>query len=224
MAVLKVDDVHYRVDRYPPRLTVWLFNDDSAYADDAKDVAHYDFGRRINPDGTSPDRKEKLEVGIYRTPFRDGWRYTISSDVHELLCELVIRYANFGWKTDENGERVPSTYLRHNRKALGIYDLIRRYLVVRDECLLLNDGLKRGDCDYRFLSSDFGRMSCFQASHKRLKEFERNLEDRKEEFREYRRSKQECNGGRRPSERRAVRRLLDGKPGQGNDEGCGEER
>ena len=142
MAIPRVDDVRYRVDQHPPRLTVWLFNDDSFYAGAAlKRVTRYDFDRRFNPDGTSPDRKEKLDVGIYRTPFRDGWRYTISSDVHEPLCALIIRYATHGWKTDENGERVPATYLRHNRKALGIFDLIKRYLLVRDECLLVNDGL-----------------------------------------------------------------------------------
>ena len=37
-----------------PRLTVWLFNDDSHYAGAAlKRVTRYDFDRRFNPDGTS---------------------------------------------------------------------------------------------------------------------------------------------------------------------------
>ena len=223
MAIPRVDDVRYKVDRHPPRLTVWLFNDDSFYADTAADrVARYDFDRRLNPDGTSPDRKEKLDVGIYRTPFRDGWRYTISSDVHEPLCALIIRYATHGWKTDENGERVPATYLRHNRKALGIFDLIKRYLLVRDECLLVNDGLPEKIVDYHVASSDFGRMPCFQASHKRLREFEGNLEDRREEYRENRRREQERNGGKKPGESRTIRRIL-GEPGAApKDESGGE--
>ncbi len=228
MAIPRVDDVRYKVDRHPPRLTVWLFNDDSFYADTATDrVAHYDFDRRFNPDGTSPDRKEKLDVGIYRTPFRDGWRYTISSDVHEPLCWLIIRYATHGWKTDENGEHVPATYLRHNRKALGIFDLIKRYLLVRDECLLVNDGLPEKIVDYHVASPDFGRMPCFQASHKRLKEFEGDLEYSRKEYRENRRREQERNGGRKPSTSRAVRRILgelDNGPKGKNDEEDSKER
>ncbi len=177
MAIPKVDDVRYKVDQHPPRLTVWLFNDDSFYAGAAlKRVAHYDFDRRFNPDGTSPDRKEKLDVGIYRTPFRDGWRYTISSDVHGPLCEAIIEYATYGWKTDENGERVPFTYLRHNRKALEIFDLIKRYLIRWECCLLRNFGAKRGSFDYHVSSQDFCRMPYFEPIHKRLKKSEVELE------------------------------------------------
>lgn len=177
MAIPRVDDVRYRVDQHPPRLTVWLFNDDSFYAGAAlKRVTRYDFDRRFNPDGTSPDRKEKLDVGIYRTPFRDGWRYTISSDVHGPLCETIIRYATYGWKMDENGERVPFTYLRHNRKALEIFDLIKRYLIRRECCLLRNFGAKHGSFDYHTPSPDFYRMPYFEPLHNRLKRFEAELE------------------------------------------------
>lgn len=177
MAIPRVDDVRCKVDRHPPRLTVWLFNDDSHYAGAAlKRVTRYDFDRRFNPDGTSPDRKEKLDVGIYRTPFRDGWRYTISSDVHGPLCEAIIEYATYGWKMDENGERVPFTYLRHNRKALEIFDLIKRYLIRRECCLLRNFGAKHGSFDYRIPSPDFYRMPYFEPLHNRLEKFEAELE------------------------------------------------
>ena len=209
MAIPKVDDVRYKVDRHPPRLTIWLFNDDSFYNDRTLDrVAHYDFDRRINPDGTSPDRKEKLDVGIYRTPFRDGWRYTISTDIHGPLCELIIRYATFGWKTNEEGKKEPTTYLRHNRKALGIFDLIKRYLLMRDDCLLLNDGTGEKEFDYHFPSLDYDRMPCFQLSHKRLKEFEHYLEYRREEYRRNMQQEQARNGGKKPPMSRAVRRIL----------------
>ena len=130
MAEYKVDKVQYREDKSGSKLTVWVFNDPSYYAPNAqKFVAKYNFGRKPNnEDGTPADKKTKLMPGLYREPFKDGWKYVISIKVQPKLTETVMRYINWGWKKDDDGELVPCTYLRHNRKAFGIHYLIESYL------------------------------------------------------------------------------------------------
>ena len=117
------DDVQYRYTEGTQMLYIGLSNDDSYYKDPAR-AAKYDFGR--NPD--KEEKKVKLLKGIYREPYLDGWKYTINGKVHPLLVETVIRYAEYGSYTDEDGKSIVFTYLRHNRKALGIHYLIERYL------------------------------------------------------------------------------------------------
>lgn len=122
MIEYKVDRIHSRFDRGTNQLILWLFNDDSYYAEKStKRIARYDFGRIEN------DRKIKLEKGLYREPYKDGWKYVINTKLHPVLVKTVERYNNYGFTTDEDGKEVPFTYLRHNRKALGIHYMIERY-------------------------------------------------------------------------------------------------
>lgn len=123
MLDFKVDRVRNRFNYSTNQLTLWLFNDDSFYAKKSVSrIARYDFGR------TDGDRKIKLEKGIYREPYRDGWKYIINAKLHPRLTKTVERYNNYGFIVNEDGEEVPFTYLRHNRKALGIHYLIERYI------------------------------------------------------------------------------------------------
>lgn len=122
MAVCKVDRVQVKIDNSKGVLMVFLFNDETLYDEHyEKHVARYDFGRK---DG---DRKVKLEKGLYREPYEDGWKYTVNIKLHDRLVRTILRYNNFGFKINEDGEEVPYTYLRHNRKALGIHYMIERY-------------------------------------------------------------------------------------------------
>ena len=129
MATFKVDMVHFHFNRTSERLDVWCFNDLEAYEPRAVNrVAKYDFGRKPdNDDGTPADCKEKILVGLYREPYRDGWKYTLHGKIHPLLLELVLDYLEYGLKYDAAGEAIPTTYLRHNRRALGIHYLFLRY-------------------------------------------------------------------------------------------------
>ena len=74
MAELKVDVVRHDYNEANGKLIVWLFNDPSFYSKKAwKLTAKYDFGRKPNDEEGNPtDKKQKLLVGLYREPFRDG--------------------------------------------------------------------------------------------------------------------------------------------------------
>ena len=120
------DDVKYIYNERTQMLYIWLFNDDTYYKK-AKRSAKYDFGR--TPD--KEEKKVKLLKGIYREPYRDGWKYTINGKVCRLLMNTVFDYAHYGRYIDEDGNRIAFTYLRHNRKALGIHYLIERYATSR---------------------------------------------------------------------------------------------
>lgn len=123
MLDFKVDRVHTHFNYSTNQLTIWLFNDDSFYSKKSvKRIARYYFGRTEN------DRKAKIEKGIYRQPYKDGWKYIINAKLHSRLVETIERYNNYGFIINEDGEEVPFTYLRHNRKALGIHYLIVRYI------------------------------------------------------------------------------------------------
>lgn len=123
MFEFKVDRVHSHFNYSTNQLTIWLFNDDSFYADKSlKRVARYYFGR------TADDKKAKVEKGIYRHPYKDGWKYIINAKLHPRLVDTIERYNNYGFIINEDGEEVPFTYLRHNRKALGIHYMIVRYI------------------------------------------------------------------------------------------------
>lgn len=119
MADFKVDSVRYRTGK---KLTIWLFNDESHYKN-IKLMARYDFGRTGND-----DVPQKLLSGIYRIPYEDGWQYLITTSTHPALVDTIIEYAEFGWFVNDDGEKEAFTYLRHNRKALGIHYLIERYV------------------------------------------------------------------------------------------------
>ncbi len=150
---MKVDDVRWHISRDRNTLTVWLFND-SRFASPGKRIARYDFG--VNASGM----REKLLKGLYRTPYRDGWKYTVNLSVHPLLARLIVLYAEYGWKTDEDGRRVPFTYLRHNRKALGIHYLIERYCEAWHMCLEYNAEFSCKE-DPAFATADAVRMPYF---------------------------------------------------------------
>ena len=122
MAELKVDIIRHDYNEAKGKLIVWLFNDPNFYsAKEWKLTAKYDFGRKPNDeDGNPTDKKQKLLVGLYREPFRDGWKYTINEKVHPEMVDTVLNYIFFGFQKKEDGEMEPFTYLRHNRKALGI--------------------------------------------------------------------------------------------------------
>lgn len=120
------DDVKYIYNERTQMLYIWLFNDDTYYKK-AKRSAKYDFGR--NPD--KEEKKVKLLKGIYREPYRGGWKYTINGKVCRLLVNTIFDYAHYGRYIDEDGNRIAFTYLRHNRKALGIHYLIERYATSR---------------------------------------------------------------------------------------------
>lgn len=44
------------------------------------------------------------------------------------MVATVFEYIFFGFQENEDGEMDPFTYLRHNRKALGIHYLFERYV------------------------------------------------------------------------------------------------
>lgn len=149
MAEFKVDSVHYHYSKTSGKLEVWCFNDDKAYsAKNKKLVARYDFGRKPNDEsGSATDKKQKLIVGLYREPYMDGWKYTIHSKVLPELAKTVWRYIYFGFQLNEDGEIEPFTYLRHNRKALGIHYLLERYVKFYKE--MSNNTNPRSPLDYR---------------------------------------------------------------------------
>ena len=68
---------------------------------------------------------KNAQVAGYRV---GGWKYIINAKLHSRLVETVERYNNYGFTINEDGEEIPFTYLRHNRKALGIHYLIERYI------------------------------------------------------------------------------------------------
>lgn len=136
MAAFKVDEVHYHYNKTSGKLEVWCFNDEKAYAEKyRKRMMKYDFGRKPNDETGAPtDKKIKLMVGVYREPYRDGWKYTIFKNIHPMMVDTVLEYIHYGLKPNEDGEMEPFTYLRHNRKALGIHYLFERYLEVYKVC------------------------------------------------------------------------------------------
>lgn len=122
------DDVEYRFCERLRMFYIWLSNDDRYYKQPNRS-AKYDFGRKAD----AKEKKMKLLKGLYREPYLDGWKYTINEKVHPHLVEVVVKYANYGRYIDENGNRINFTYLRHNRKALGIHYLIERYVFCQQE-------------------------------------------------------------------------------------------
>ena len=163
MAEFKVDDIHYHYSKTSGKLEVWCFNDETAYAEKyRKRVAKYDFGRKPNDeDGNPIDKKEKLLIGLYRQPYMDGWKYTISEKVHPHMIDLVFDYILYGWKLNDNGEVVPTTYLRHNRKVLGIHYLLLRYRECYNEVQEWNKQHPQSEMDYKTAFIDFSKEPYF---------------------------------------------------------------
>lgn len=103
-------------------------------------MARYDFERKFNDEEGNPtDKKQKLLIGLYREPYQDGWKYTIHTSTLPLLTDTVLRYIHFGFQENECGEIEPFTYLRHNRKALGIHYLFERYIDFCKEAARVNE-------------------------------------------------------------------------------------
>lgn len=179
MATPKVDEIHLHFSKTTGMLRVWLFNDDSKY--EAKclgRIARYDFGRKPDEENGNPaDHKMKLDKGLYREPYRDGWKYTINSKLHPAICYKINQYADYGKKTNEDGAKEEFTYLRHNRKAFGIYNLLERYMVIKWYCenaLTLTTSVP---VDYRYCSADWSSRPYFPASVESLKEFRHYYEE-----------------------------------------------
>lgn len=163
MAELKVDIIRHDYNEAKGKLIVWLFNDPSFYSAKAwKLTAKYDFGRKPNDaDGNPTDKKQKLLVGLYREPFRDGWKYTINEKVHPQMVDTVLRYIFFGFQENKDGEMEPFTYLRHNRKALGIHYLFERYI---EHCKTMKKWIsqrKKTNIDYRDWFDDYDEEPYF---------------------------------------------------------------
>lgn len=151
MAQNKVDPVHYHYNKSSGKIELWLFNDSSFYKESAEArVAKYDFGRSSEEN----DKKMKLMIGLYREPYRDGWKYTLFAKIHPQFAETVLDYINFGWSKDkESGELIENTYLRHNRKALGIHYLFERYVRAFKRCQKLSsdkESYKEDFDDYKY--------------------------------------------------------------------------
>lgn len=165
MAVFKVDPMHFHYNRSSGKLEVWCFNNESAYSEKHIDrVVKYDFGRIPGEkEGSAINRKQKLLVGLYRQPYRDGWKYIINEKVHPHMVKLVFDYIFYGWKLDENGAPVPSTYLRYNRKALGIHYLFLRYYECHNEAEAWNKEHPKYPIDYRIDFNDFNKEPYFPA-------------------------------------------------------------
>ena len=163
MAEFKVDDIHYHYSKTTGKLEVWCFNNEKAYAEKYRErVAKYDFGRKpYDEEGNPTDKKEKLLIGLYRQPYMDGWKYTISEKVHPHMIDLLFDYILYGWKQNENGEIVPTTYLRHNRKVLGIHYLLLRYCECYNEVQEWNKQHPQSPMDYKTAFLDFSREPYF---------------------------------------------------------------
>ena len=81
-----------------------------------------------------------------------------------MMYETLMRYIHYGWKTDENGQRVPFTTLRHNHKALGIAYLFERYLECKRECEAWNaefSKVTQHSYDYTRCLADFFKPPYF---------------------------------------------------------------
>lgn len=127
MAKPTVDTIDYQV-KYG-KMLIELFN-----IDKRKNLAIYDFGLSDN------SKPQKLAVGLTRIPYEDGWQYHIDMCRHSELVEAIKLYSEYGF-TEEEHE--PFTYLRKNRKALGIHLMIERYIRYNSD---IRRGLKKS-CD-----------------------------------------------------------------------------
>lgn len=172
MPNLRVDSVRYHFSKSTGMLRLWLFNDDSAYDANSLDrVARYDFGRRpADADGNPAERKVKLITGLWREPYRDGWKYTLSSKVHPKMYELVMQYVNHGWKMGANGEREAFTYLRHNKRAIGIHYLFEWYVIEKLEYDEFN-AATGNHLDFRDYFFKYSLKPRFYAEDKQLQEY-----------------------------------------------------
>ena len=95
---LKVDDVRYELNPTTGMLSVWLYNDASYYEKRPNvSIATCDFGRHYDERGLTTDRKAKLDKGLYRKPFRDGWKYRLNIRLHPMMYETLMRYIRYGW-------------------------------------------------------------------------------------------------------------------------------
>ena len=165
MAEFKVDRIHFHFNPTSRKLDVWCFNNPDAYEPRAlKLIAKYDFGRKPNnEDGTPADCKQKLLIGLYREPYRDGWEYTLYGKIHPHMLDLAFDYIYYGLKWTSTGETVPTTYLRHNRKALGIHYLFLRYCECYKEVQEYNKKHPKELCDYKTAFMDYAREPYFPA-------------------------------------------------------------
>ena len=187
MAIRKVDEVRWHFSKTTGMLSVWLFNDDDRYSQKHLGrVARYDFGRRPDAeDGTPADCKIKLDKGLYREPYRDGWKYSVNSRLHPELCCIIRQYVSYGVRKDENGQSAPFTYLRHNRKAYGIYNLLERYMIVKWFCENAFSPNMQRDIDYHYCSATWGGRPFFPATDKQLRAFRLHFEQHLEYIRDH---------------------------------------
>lgn len=114
----KRDTLTLTYDRDLKHMSVYLFNDDSKYAGKPEAVKHYDF------DQTGEMKRERLAEGLYKVPYKDGWKITLNCKLTFPLEKIIHYYSRYGAR--ENGYVYRN--IRHNQKAYGTYLLIRRYV------------------------------------------------------------------------------------------------
>lgn len=171
MAEFKVDMVLYHYSKTTNKLEVWCFNNEQVYAEKSrKRMARYDFGRKPDDeDGNPTDKKQKLLIGLYREPYQDGWKYTVHAKTLPMLTDTVFRYIFFGFQKNPDGKKEPFTYLRHNRKALGIHYLFERYVEFRKDVVEYNEFFKNEpefQCDPKTDFRDFYQEPYFPTPEK----------------------------------------------------------
>ena len=115
---MKRDTLTLTYDRDNKHMSVYLFNDDSKYAGKPEAVKHYDF------DQTGEMKRERLAEGLYKVPYKDGWKITLNCSLTHPLEAIILYYSRYGGREDGYVYK----NIRHNRKAYGTYLLIQRYV------------------------------------------------------------------------------------------------
>ena len=111
------DTLTLTYDKDLKHMSVYLFNDDSKYKGKPEAVKHYDFSQ------TGEMKRERLAEGLYRVPYRDGWKITLNCALTHPLDEIIHYYSRYGMR-----EGYVYRNIRHNQKAYGTYLLIQRYV------------------------------------------------------------------------------------------------
>lgn len=114
----KWDTLTLTFDRDLKHMSVYLFNDDSKYKGKPEAVKHYDF------DQTGEMKRERLAEGLYRVPYKDGWKITLNCALTQPLDKIIHYYSRYG----RRGNGIIYKSIPHNRKAYGTYLLIQRYV------------------------------------------------------------------------------------------------
>ena len=105
----KWDTLTLTYDRNLKHMSVYLFNDDGKYKGRPDAIKHYDFSQ------TGEMKRQRLAEGLYRVPYKDGWKITLNCALTHPLDGIIHYYSRYGRR--KNGEIYKS--IPHNRKAYG---------------------------------------------------------------------------------------------------------